>query len=258
MAVLTVNFMSEALMRNVAVNVILPVDRPAVYGTPRGEAPFRTLYLLHGVTGNCMDWLANTQLPRWAMEQNLAVVMPSGDNSFYLDQEQTHALYGEFIGRELVEVTRAMLPLSRRREDTFIAGLSMGGYGALRNGLKYADTFGKIGAFSAALMLEELPNRPEASPAFWQTRAYSQTVFGDLDKVLGSDKDPLWLLKQGGGAAEIYMACGLGDALYPCNVRYRDAFLAQGARVTFEEGPGGHDWDFWNTCVRRFLNWLEK
>lgn len=78
------------------------------------------------------------------------MVMPSGDNAFYVDQPKGHNNYGEYIGQELVRLTRKMFPLSRKREDTFIGGLSMGGYGALRNGLKYSDTFGAVIALSGA------------------------------------------------------------------------------------------------------------
>ena len=135
MALLQVNYVSQALMRTVTLHVVLPVDKFDSETSPyHPERKFPTLYLLHGVFGNYTDWVSGTRVQRWAEAHDLAVVMPSGDNRFYVDQPAAHDLYGEFIGRELVEITRRMFPLSRRREDTFVGGLSMGGFGALRNG----------------------------------------------------------------------------------------------------------------------------
>lgn len=148
MALIQVNFLSEALHRMVPVQVILPAEK--------AQPPYKTLYLLHGVLGNDTDWMSGTSIQRWAEEKELAVVMPAGENSFYLDDEKGYRRYGHYIGEELVEVTRKIFPLSTRREDTYLAGLSMGGYGALRNGLKYSETFSRIAALSAALFMDEL------------------------------------------------------------------------------------------------------
>ena len=167
MALIQVNFLSEALMRTVPVQVILPVDKMGVPGsTVREEKPFKTLYLLHGIFGNYTDWVSGTNIQRWAEERSLAVVMPSGDNMFYVDQKEGHNFYGEYIGRELVEMTRRMFPLSRKREDTYIGGLSMGGYGALRNGLKYSGTFGCIASLSGAMLIDDIAERTDGHSIF--------------------------------------------------------------------------------------------
>ncbi len=86
-----------------------------------------------------------------AQQYNLVVILPSGENSFYVDHP-SGAAYGEYIGEELIEVTRELFPLSTKREKTWIAGLFMGGYGALRNGLYYAETFSKLAAFSSPIL----------------------------------------------------------------------------------------------------------
>ena len=126
MAFLQVNLMSESLMRTVMVNVILPVDKiPAPGALPRQNKPYKTLYLLHGLIGSHIDWVNGTRIQRYAEENDLVVVMPSGYNAFYLDYPNSHDYYGEFVGKELVELTRKMFPLSDKREDTFIGGLSM-------------------------------------------------------------------------------------------------------------------------------------
>lgn len=137
MAIIEMNFISQSLRRTVTVNVIIPLDKKPLPGMPaREDKPFKTLYLLHGGYGNYTDWVNGTRIQRWAEEQNLVVVMPSGDNKFYVDIPDLGDYYGKFIGEELVEFTRKMFPLSHKKEDTYIAGLSMGGYGATVNGLK--------------------------------------------------------------------------------------------------------------------------
>ena len=261
MALIQVNFMSESLMRTVPVQVILPIDKPRFPGMPEKEArPFKTLYLLHGVFGNNTDWVAGTCVKRWAEEKDLAVVMPSGENMFYVDQEKAHNYYGEYIGKELVEITRKMFPLSDKREDTFIAGLSMGGYGAVRNGLKYHDTFGCIGGFSSAFSVLDADQRTNDSPFFLENRDYAESFFGDLSKLLTSDKNPKWLIdklkEEQAKMPKVYMACGKQDSLLYKNREMKDYMKNAGMDVTYEEGEGGHEWDFWNRYIKRFIDWL--
>lgn len=261
MALIQVNFMSKTLMRTVPVNVILPVDKLAFPGEPDPDArPFKTLYLLHGIFGNYTDWVSGTKVQRWAEEKDLAVVMPSGDNSCYVDQPAAHNFYGEFIGRELVEMTRRMFPLSPRREDTFLGGLSMGGYGALRNGLKYHQTFGCIAGLSSANLIEGVDRRTDEGVPFFQGRAFAERLFGDLSTAESSDLNPAWLATQLAAAGQplpkIYLACGVDDSLLAGNRRLRDALLAAGAEVTYEEGPGAHEWDFWNRQIKKVIDWL--
>ena len=261
MAFIQMNLLSKSLMRTVPVNVILPVDKMVFPGMPvREDKPYKTLYLLHGVFGNYTDWVCGSRIQRYAEENDLVVIMPSGDNAFYVDQPAGNNFYGEFIGRELVEITRRMFPLSRKREDTFIGGLSMGGFGALRNGLKYSDTFGYIISLSGALHLEQMAARTEDAPFFIESKSYAEACFGDLSTVLEGDKNPRWLVKQlkkeKKGIPEIYMACGDRDHLLPVNKDMAKFLEEQGAKVTFEIGPGDHEWDFWDTHIKKAIEWL--
>lgn len=259
MAFIQVNMVSECLMRTVNVNVILPVDGIQFPGLPpRENKPLKTLYLLHGIFGSQTDWINGTNIQRWAEEHSMAVVMPSGENMFYIDQEKGHNYYGEFIGRELVELTRRMFPLSHRREDTFIAGLSMGGYGALRNGLKYSDTFGYVAGLSVANFVDGISERTDDVLMFHESRSFAEAVFGDLDKVEGSDKDIKHLadVLADKEKPEIYIACGTEDALLGGNHDLRDYLGEKGFNVTYDEGPGNHEWDFWNTQIRKVIGWL--
>lgn len=261
MALIQMSMLSKSLMRTVPVNVILPVDKMVFPGMPeREEKPYKTLYLLHGIFGNYTDWVCGTRIQRFAEENDLAVVMPSGDNAFYVDRPAAHNFYGKFIGEELVELTRRMFPLSRKREDTFIGGLSMGGYGAMRNGLKYSGTFGCIISLSGAMHIEEMASRTRDDGPFIGHKSFAEACFGDLSKLLDSDKNPKWLVKERKKAGEplprIYMACGDKDSLLAAN-RDMAAFLkGQGADVTFEVGPGGHEWDFWDAYIKKAIDWL--
>ena len=261
MALIQVNFISGSLMRTVPINVILPVDKLLLPGMPKKEVkPFKTLYLLHGIFGNYTDWVFGTNIQRWAEEKDLAVVMPSGDNMFYVDQKEGHNYYGQYVGQELVEMTRKMFPLSHKREDTFIAGLSMGGYGAIRNGLKYHDTFGYIAGLSSATVVDDIEKRTNDTPIFIERRDFAESIFGDLSKVEKSDLNPEWLIKQlSDGHTElpkVYLACGTEDSLLEGNRKMRDYMQAAGMDVTYEEGPGAHEWAFWNRYIKKVIDWL--
>lgn len=259
MAVIKLNYLSKSLMRTVDVDVILPVDYLDMETmTYNNYAPFKTLYLLHGIFGDQNDWLHGTRIQRWANERHLCVVMPSGENMFYVDNELTHNLYSEFIGKELVEMTRQMFPLSYQKEDTFIAGLSMGGYGAIINGLKYNDTFGYVAGLSSGLMIDDWINCKEPIINVPDAKKYYEGIFGDISKIKGSDKDYMALVenKNTVDLPHIYLCVGTEDFLLKNNRDYRDFLINKGVDVTYEEGSGGHEWDFWDRYILKILDWL--
>ena len=254
MALIQMDFRSETLKRAVTVNVILPMEK--------FKAPYPTLYLLHGLTDNCNGWLSYTRIRLWAEESGLAVVMPSGENSFYMDilvKDGCLGDFGEYVGRELVEVMREAFPLSHKREDTFIAGLSMGGFGACRNALKYCETFGKAAILSGALHIYEYP-------VDWvetQGNIIGEVRnFGNLEETRQSDRNPRYLMDMIKNDPEkrfpaFYVACGLQDVLLEANRSIARALTDVGADVTYEEGEGIHDWNFWNTYIQHVLKWLD-
>lgn len=261
MALAQVNFFSKSLMRTVTIHVILPVDKYDFNGESTAKKNgFKTLYLLHGMLGNYTDWVSGTRIQAWAQEKNLAVVMPSGDNHFYVDKADTRELYGEFVGEELVDITRRMFPLSSKREDTFIGGLSMGGYGAIRNGLKYGDTFGYIAALSSGLMINQMLHSTNDDPEFFRRRRYYEGIFGDIDKIVGSDMDYKHLITfrkmNQKPIPKIYLACGTEDFLIEENRDYKEFLHAENIEFTYVEGPGEHNWEFWDTYIKKVLDWL--
>lgn len=263
MALIKIDLFSKCLMRTVPVTAIIPVDnvrhenetvRPA-------DKPYKTLFLLHGLIGNNTDWVCGSDVFLMAQEQNLAVIMPSGENRFYVDNAATGEAYGRFIGEELVEQMRRLFPLSKKREDTFICGLSMGGYGAVRNGLKYADTFGYAAGLSSAFIRDRMmESTNEVTGDYTQTRKYYESIFGNLQEFDGSDMDceALYLNRKEAGLSlpKLYLAIGTEDFLLEPNRKYRDFLVGQNADLTYEEGPGIHDFKFWNAYLKHVFEWL--
>lgn len=254
MAFFEVEFKSETLKRSVLFNVILPIEKY--------KGPYPTLYLLHGLTDNRNGWLHNTRIRMWAEDMGLAVVMPSGENTFYMDvllKDGALGDFGEYIGKELVNITREMFPLSDKREDTFIGGLSMGGFGACRNGLKYNDVFSKVAVLSGALHFFEYPREwvETEGNTIGETRN-----FGNLDETENTDRNPRYLIKKiendpAQGFPDFYIACGLQDVLLKANRSIAGALKDAGANVVYEDGEGIHDWVFWDAYIQHVLKWLD-
>lgn len=260
MAIIEAQIFSHSLKRIVPIQVILPVGKR--YPRPEDnneKGPFKTLYMLHGLRGNYRDWIIYTQLQNLAEEQNLAVVMPSGENSCYVEQVISDNDYGNYVGNELVEISRKMFPLSAKRDDTFIGGLSMGGFGALRNGFKYWQNFGYIIALSSAVHFFETDLSKPIDSIF-----HEDEVFGNRSAAAASDKNPRVAFanarsacdKAGVSLPKVYMACGTDDSLLWANRSYKDYLIENGADVTYSEPRGDHNWDFWNAQIPEFLKWL--
>jgi S-formylglutathione hydrolase FrmB len=261
MAYLHANFFAPSLMRTVDIDVILPADQMFAFGPPVTE--FKTLYLLHGFMGSHSDWHLNVSLSELAQSLNLAIVMPSGDNTFYVDLEPATMKYSKFIGEDLVDFTRKIFPLSKRREDTIIGGLSMGGFGALYNGLKFYENFGHIIALSSAIVTYEAKfSTAEANP-LGVNRSYFQTVFGDLDELEKTDKNldilaeqTLKNAKSDGIPLDIFFACGENDSLALPNRQLHRHMKKIGLEHTYEEAPGTHEWAIWDKFLKRGLERL--
>jgi len=257
-----ISFFSQALNRSVRCAALLPTDQ-AAYLELEHKPPFKTLYLLHGMTGSQDVWLGAGSLWEIAKTYNMAIVMPSGENSFYSDSPITGSNYSTFVSEELVEFTRNSLPLSRKREDTFIGGLSMGGFGAIVNGLRHPETFGYITAFSSAL-IKQLILRADVEPGLdYFTRTQYQTMFG-LDKIedfAGSGWDYETLAERlavsGKEKPIIYMDCGTEDvSLYRANSLFKDKLLGLSYDVTWHSRPGQHDMKFWNDSFWKAAEFL--
>ena len=266
MALVQIDFFSQALMRPVTATVVMPSDKVAIGedGVPVSVShpePFKTLYLLHGIFGNYTDWVTRSRLQQLAEDREVAVVMPSGDNSFYNDHADG-SKYGEFIARELVEFTRRTFNLSPRREDTFIGGLSMGGYGAIVNALRNPGVFGSVICLSSALVLDSLVrDAVDDAPNLLCSRPFFESVFGPMDAIAGSENDYNALATRIASSADapkprFWMACGTEDSLLSANQAFARHLRDLAFDVTYQEGPGAHTWEFWDAWIEKALAWL--
>ncbi len=259
MALFTVTYRSDVLKRDINFKAVFPYDFLPDFGDG-GKKKLKTLYMLHGLNHNYESWLKESRFDRLARDLGMAVVFPDGQNSFYVEGPGPNSDFGKLVGEELVNFTRSVFPLSDKREDTFIGGFSMGGFGALRNGLKYADTFSKIIAFSSAVhMFEFKPGDPKRNIV-----CNEDMVFGDYDEAVISDKNPAVCLKmlsekvREGKASfpKVYMICGLQDGLLEANRSFRDKLLDEGVDVIYREYEGIHSHEFVNEHLKDVLTWM--
>lgn len=257
MALLQANVYSNVLEMEVMVDIILPQTTHKKLGTDSKGATddVAVLYLLHGMNGNHSVWQRRTSIERYVAQRSLAVIMPSTDLGWYTNTRYDMN-YWTFISEELPQICHELFPqLTVKREKTFAAGLSMGGYGAVKLGLKKPENFGAIAALSGGLTLAEgVPQLLEIkSPAYWEG------IFGPLAEIKDSENDLIHLIKTFKApekAPEFFLACGTEDPLYQANLYTAKKMQEQGFEVIFEEGPGAHDWDFWDHWIKRVIDWL--
>ena len=261
MALIRADFYSEYLGRNVVLTAVIPVDKmDGSHRAKRRRGPYRTVYLLHGLFGQDVDWIDKTHVVETAEARDIALIMPSGEDGLYLDKPEINEWHGKFISEELVTVTRQLFPLSTKREDTALAGISIGAYTAVVNGLLRPDRFGSIIALSGAFMRDRVLEAVESrSP---RKRRYYERYFGDLDTVLGSDKDYVALAERFRDDTEtprprFYAACGEHDNLCQTNREFVQLFRDCGFDVTYHEPDiGAHEWPFWNAWIDCALDWF--
>lgn len=265
MALSQVNFLSEALSRIVTFHIYLPNDTAQEFkeNNPHYERPVKTLYLLHGFSGNTMDWIMGSDAMEISRKYNIAIVMPSGENSFYLDRKGTGNAYETFVAKELPDYIEKTYHLPRERENVMIGGLSMGGFGALRLGLKYNRTYSVAFGLSAALIINDIASYTKEELALGVNAMadydYYRIVFGDLGKVRDCDINPEYIvkehLKNGEILPRIFMACGTEDFLIRENREFRDFLMENKADITYCESPGIHEWSFWNEYLEPAVLW---
>lgn len=253
MAFIDCSFYSEILGLNTSMNVILPQQTTTQIGlkgsTKKDRYP--TLFLLHGLSDDHSIWSRRTSIERYVSEMGLAVVMPQVHRSFYTDMKYGYK-YWSFLSEELPNIARQFFPLSDRREDTFVAGLSMGGYGAFKWALRKPEDIAAAASLSGAL---DVARREQAELMSKDL----QLIFGD-PSPLGSDDDLMHLLQtcdqQVAEKPKLYQCCGTEDFLYQENQRFREAVAHTSIEHEYHEGPGGHTWDYWDMKIQDVLKWL--
>ena len=253
MAKTVCNFYSYVLNRAVDITVVLPsVTCPESLGM--GDAPpthvlpakFPVLYLLHGFGNNHAQWTGYTNIEMYAEERRIAVVNLSAENKAYAKVGGDDFM--RFVSEELPEFILNYFPISNQPEDTYIAGLSMGGYGAFLHGLTHPEKYHAIGAFSAATFID--PKSFAQDPMGQKTAPDPQYDLTALAKKIK---------EEGKTFPKIYAACGDKDFLYEADKAFVSLLRELGADVTWDEISGfGHEWRFWDTEVERFLDWLPR
>ena len=218
-------FHADTIMQHTNFSFVLPNDfiMEEIKEPRHYDRPTKSLILLHGLTGTDTDWLYGGVAQEMAKQYNLAVFMPTVGNFFYLDHGYEGGNFASFIGEELPEYIRDTFGYCINREDTMIAGLSMGGFGAIHTALQFPDTFSSCVALSSAL----------------------EYLYRGLKE-------------EGKEIPRIYMAIGTEDSLYEVNCDFRRFLENEGADFFFEDGPGAHTWDFWNKYLPRGIEWMLK
>lgn len=252
MAFFEIEYHSTVLEMERRVNVIYP-DADAVEPSRMTDTDIPVLYLLHGMGGNENSWRKRTNIERLLRHTNLIVIMPSTDLAWYTNT--TYGLkYYDAIAKELREVMQRFFPnMSRKREKTFIAGLSMGGYGAYKIALT-TDQFSYAGSFSGAIgiglddvNIEDLPGG---------TLNYWQGVFGDL-KAAGVEQHFLTTMaKKSDKRTKFYAWCGEQDFLYKANQVAVKELKKLGLKLDYKHSPGKHEWYYWEKQLEYLLEWL--
>lgn len=254
MALIQCDFFSDVLGLSCSMNVILPQNTSTQIGLTgkAGRQKHPVLYLLHGMSDDHTIWLRRTSIERYAAGLGLAVVMPAVNRSYYADMV-SGPRYWAFISEELPTIAGSFFPISSRREDTFAAGLSMGGYGAFKLALSKPERFAAAASLSGALdpegLTEFLPERKREHRA----------TFGDKP-IYGTANDLYHLARKvaraNGPKPRLFQCCGTEDFLYQENLLFRSHLQKLKYNLTYEEGPGAHEWGYWDTNIQRVLAWL--
>ncbi len=256
-------FHADTIMQHANFSFVLPndVEMEEVKDKRYYDRPTKSLILLHGLTGTDTDWLYGGVAQEIAIQYNLAVFMPTTGNSFYLDRGYPGGNYASFVGQEFPDYIRSVFGYCESRENTMIGGLSMGGYGALHTALAFPENYSACIALSSALALYEIAETGKRKDGV-MPEAMIKEVFGDPEKLLESDKNPEYLFKKcrelNKPVPRIYLAIGTEDGLYGTNQIFRKFLEEEKADFFYEDGPGKHNWTFWNQYLDRGLAWALK
>jgi S-formylglutathione hydrolase FrmB len=250
MALVRIDHVPETVKVNLPLLLILP-DPGKMAG--QGVAKRKVLYLLHGLGDDASAWQRYTSIEPVAAAYGLVVVMPSAGRSFYIDQPNGQA-YFSYLTEELPRYLEDVFGLAPRRDDTLIAGNSMGGYGAIKAALLRPDLYSAAASFSGVLSLAVLQLLPETDPR----REEFAMLFGDLEGLVGSQHDPaVWLeraSREPSRLPRLFISVSRQEDIYPLSGMFHAACQSLGVRSEYQEDDGAHDWFFWDGQIRRFLS----
>ncbi len=248
MALIDLSFYSTALGMETKVLVVLPqkiTDGQIGIDAKSDAAAYKTLYLLHGLSDDHTIWLRRTSIERYASEYGICVVMPCGGRSFYCDMKDGMAYYS-YIARELPQRIREFFRVSAKREDTFVAGFSMGGYGALKLALKASNTFCAAAALSPCCDLVSAG-----------MEGILQSIFGEPVMPESEDISSLARLQRDDPQQpRIYTAIGTEDFLYQSFQPIRKTLEESITDFTYIEKTASHNWVFVDSQIQHALKWM--
>lgn len=238
MAHLRCDFRSEVLQMGTSMTVFLPES----IRTEEADV----VYLLHGLEDNCTGWTRYTSVERYARSYNLVVIIPEVQRSFYTDMVMG-LKYFTFIHDELPDICRRMFNITAKPENTYVMGLSMGGYGAMKCLLRSPSRYAGCAAFS---MAADIQNNVKTSVE--PRRTEYKAIFGE-DLKVGEEDDLYALLKGLSGVKlpPVYIACGRQDSLFDENRQFAEAIAKTGCLKRFDAFDGVHNWVFWDEAVKR-------
>lgn len=239
------------------MNVLLP-ERPlteltAARGTP--AKPFPVLWLLHGRTDDHTTWMRRSSIERYVADLGIAVVMPAANLSYYQNMP-SGARYADFIDHELPVVARSLFPLSAERSENFIAGLSMGGYGAMRSALLYPERYAAAASLSGALDVVSL----NASQDPVRIDSMRQAFGERYREMAGTPADLLAQLersqREGIDLPKLFACCGRQDFLIEHSRSFAKLCEQHGLSLHYIENEGDHNWAYWDQMIQDVLAWL--
>ena len=245
---------SKLMAREMPYRVILPVD----YAKNKDEK-YAVIYLLHGLTGHYSNWTDKTKLAIYAQKYKFIIVTPEGNDGWYTDSVSVpNDKYESYIIQELIPKIDKNYRTIADRPHRAIAGLSMGGYGGMKFGLKYPEMFALAGSFSGALGAASFSEK--TAGAIGKT---IDAIYGPMDGETRKANDIFRMVKE--IAPEkikalpfLYVDCGTEDFLFQNNRDFDQLLIDKKIPHEFRELPGAHDWKFWDSEVREFLQVADR
>lgn len=249
---------SKLMTREMPYRVVVPAN----YQTDKARR-FAVVYLLHGLTGHFDNWTDKSKLTEYAAQYGYIFVTPEGDNGWYTDSGSVpNDKYESYIVRELIPEIDKNFRTVADKDHRAIAGLSMGGYGSLKFGLKYPDKFVLVGSFSGTPQAATWTEKTLGNS--WKTLTDTITsVFGAEDSPTRKANDVFKIVRETSADNTknlpfIYLSCGTEDGLIGANRDFSALLLEKKIPHEFRELPGIHDWKFWDAQVLEFLRISER
>jgi len=214
------------------------------------------VYLLHGGGGGFRDWSNYSDVARFA-ESGLLLVMPEGGSSYYTNAvDPPQDRYEDYIAHDLIADVESRFPAARGRANRAMIGVSMGGFGAVKIGLRHPDLFVFVGGISSAI---DVPRRTFTIRRLHQSGHYNQ-IFGPSDSQTRRDNDPFVLIRTANPetAPYFFLACGEQESLLPPNREFAALLAQRHFKYEFHAAPGGHDWNQWNSWLPAVFQSLKE